>query len=259
MQHTAPQKMAGIQRPSTISRSCRNLDRRRLSAMTGLIALLLFVAILGVAALEAIRDMQPHRRPPQWSVARMIEPRGRQAAEHRKAGGPAIVRRSAGPIAQWTEQPPSNRPVEGSSPAGGAGITWAIGVRPIGGSSPSGKRRKALPLLSSRGRRCEPFCGRSVVSTSAARDIGTSSDPHESPRRLQMHQIHREADDPGPDIGTANDIDRRQLEKSVSLSRGEWIRWQWYRLRLTVAEMNYPTRRVVELQAVPASDHHPRR
>jgi hypothetical protein len=43
--------------------------------MTGLIALLLFVAVLAVAAVEAIRDMQPHRRPPEWSVGRMIEPR----------------------------------------------------------------------------------------------------------------------------------------------------------------------------------------
>jgi hypothetical protein len=74
-----------------------------------------------------------------------------------------------------------------------------------------------------------------------------------------MHQIHREADDLGPDIGPSDEINRRQLEKSVSLSRGEWFRSQWYRLRLTVAEMNYATRRVVELQAVPASDHRPKR
>jgi hypothetical protein len=42
---------------------------------------------------------------------------------------------------------------------------------------------------------------------------------------------------------------RRQLEKSVSWSGRERLRCLWYRLRLTVAEMSYATRRTVELQA----------
>ena len=42
---------------------------------------------------------------------------------------------------------------------------------------------------------------------------------------------------------------RRQLEKSVSWSAGERLRCLWYRLRLTVAEMNYATGRMAELQA----------
>jgi hypothetical protein len=48
------------------------------------------------------------------------------------------------------------------------------------------------------------------------------------------------------------------LEKSVSWSGRERLRGLWYRLRLTVAEMNYATRRVVELQAPWISDDHPR-
>lgn len=44
-------------------------------------------------------------------------------------------------------------------------------------------------------------------------------------------------------------IQTRQLEKSVSWSGGERLRFLWYRLRLTVAEMNYATRRLVELQS----------
>jgi len=48
---------------------------------------------------------------------------------------------------------------------------------------------------------------------------------------------------------SANPIKRRQLEKSVSWSGRERLRLLWYRLRLTVAEMNYATRRMVELQA----------
>jgi hypothetical protein len=57
---------------------------------------------------------------------------------------------------------------------------------------------------------------------------------------------------------------RRQLEKTVSWSGRERLRCLWYRLRLTVAEMNYATRRLadprmIELQAPLISDDHPRR
>jgi hypothetical protein len=46
----------------------------------------------------------------------------------------------------------------------------------------------------------------------------------------------------------AGHVDYRQLEKSVSWTGGERFRFLWYRLRLTVAEMNYASRRMVELQ-----------
>jgi len=39
------------------------------------------------------------------------------------------------------------------------------------------------------------------------------------------------------------------VEKMVSWTGRERLRCLWYRLRLTVAEMNYATRRVVEVQA----------
>jgi hypothetical protein len=52
-----------------------------------------------------------------------------------------------------------------------------------------------------------------------------------------------------PDPAPADPIRRRQLEKSVSWSGRERLRCLWYRLRLTVAEMNYATRQMVELQA----------
>jgi hypothetical protein len=42
---------------------------------------------------------------------------------------------------------------------------------------------------------------------------------------------------------------RRQLEESVSWSGRERLRCLWRRLRLTIAEMNHATRRMVELQA----------
>jgi hypothetical protein len=60
-----------------------------------------------------------------------------------------------------------------------------------------------------------------------------------------------------PDPGSADLAHRRQLEKSVSWSGRERLRCLWYRLRLTVAEMNYATRRMVELQAPWISDDHP--
>jgi hypothetical protein len=46
----------------------------------------------------------------------------------------------------------------------------------------------------------------------------------------------------------------RHLEKMGGWSRGERLRFLWYRLRLTVAEMNHATRRMVELQAPWISD-----
>jgi len=41
---------------------------------------------------------------------------------------------------------------------------------------------------------------------------------------------------------------KRQLEKSVSWTGSERLRCLWYRLRLTVQEMNYATCRMTELQ-----------
>jgi hypothetical protein len=54
----------------------------------------------------------------------------------------------------------------------------------------------------------------------------------------------------GPAPSSVNPLQRRQLEKSVSWSGPERLRLLWYRLRLKVAEMNYASRRMVELQAL---------
>jgi hypothetical protein len=61
-----------------------------------------------------------------------------------------------------------------------------------------------------------------------------------------------------PAPGSADLVHHRELEKSVSWSGRERLRCLWFRLRLTVAEMNYATRRMVELQAPWISDDHPR-
>jgi hypothetical protein len=62
-----------------------------------------------------------------------------------------------------------------------------------------------------------------------------------------------------PAPGSADLVPRRKLEKSVSWSGRERLRCLWYRLGLTVAEMNYATRRTVELQAPWISEDHPSR
>jgi hypothetical protein len=49
-----------------------------------------------------------------------------------------------------------------------------------------------------------------------------------------------------PTPGSAGVVDR-QLEKSVSWTRRERLRLPWYRFRLTVVEMNYASRRMIEL------------
>ena len=64
--------------------------------------------------------------------------------------------------------------------------------------------------------------------------------------------------------GSGDLVYGRQLEKSVSWSGRERLRCLWYRLRLTVAEMNYAAQRiadprVVELQAPLISDDRPSR
>src|SRR6266487_4617 len=61
----------------------------------------------------------------------------------------------------------------------------------------------------------------------------------------------------GPAPGPADLIHRRHLEKTVSWTGRERLRCLWYRLRLTVAEMNYATRRVVEIQALCLSGGRP--
>ncbi len=75
--------------------------------------------------------------------------------------------------------------------------------------------------------------------------------PHqiiERPGRLPAPDMAATA---SPAPGSADPVHRRQLEKSVSWSGRERLRCLWYRLRLTVAEMNYATRRMAELQRIP--------
>jgi hypothetical protein len=69
---------------------------------------------------------------------------------------------------------------------------------------------------------------------------------HEHPPRLPAPD---RAATPSLARGSADLVHRRQLEKSISWSGRERLRCLWYRLRLTVAEMNYATRRIVELEA----------
>ena len=83
-----------------------------------------------------------------------------------------------------------------------------------------------------------------------------------------MHQNHPTPDEehPGqrpapvaaamasPPHGPAAQRQVRHPEKMGGWSRGERLRFLWYRLRLTVAEMNHATRRMVELQAPWISD-----
>ena len=54
---------------------------------------------------------------------------------------------------------------------------------------------------------------------------------------------------PGLAPGAADLVNQRHLEKMVCWTGSERLRCLWYRLRLTVAEMNYATRRTVEVQA----------
>jgi hypothetical protein len=78
--------------------------------------------------------------------------------------------------------------------------------------------------------------------------------PSPNPQRPDQVSAPDGAATASPARGSVDPVHRRQLEKSVSWSGGERLRCLWYRLRLTVAEMNYATHRVVELQAPWISD-----
>jgi hypothetical protein len=73
-----------------------------------------------------------------------------------------------------------------------------------------------------------------------------------------MEGLHPELDAPA-EARAADLRQRRHLEESVSWSRRERLRFLWYRLRLTVAEMNHATQRMVELQAPWIADDRPDR
>lgn len=61
-----------------------------------------------------------------------------------------------------------------------------------------------------------------------------------------------------PGSASVAPVDRWQLEKAVSWTGPERLRFLWYRIRLTIGEMNYVTRRLVELQAPWISGDRPR-
>jgi hypothetical protein len=68
-------------------------------------------------------------------------------------------------------------------------------------------------------------------------------------QRLGRHPTRDRTAITSPAAGPAPLVRRRQLEKTVSWTGRERLRFLWYRLRLAVAEMNYATRRMLELQA----------
>jgi hypothetical protein len=68
-----------------------------------------------------------------------------------------------------------------------------------------------------------------------------------TPRRSKTHR-----DEKAKMAATAalsEHIQKRQLEESVTWTGRERLRCLWYRLRLTIQEMNYATRRLAELQS----------
>ncbi len=74
---------------------------------------------------------------------------------------------------------------------------------------------------------------------------------HQHPDRLPAPDMAVTA---SPALGSADRVHKRELERSVSWSGRERLRCLWYRLRLELAEMNYASRRLVELQIPWAAD-----
>jgi hypothetical protein len=69
-------------------------------------------------------------------------------------------------------------------------------------------------------------------------------------RTPQRSRIHRDKKTVMTATAAAGShIRERQLEESVSWTVRERMRLLWYRLPLTIQEMNYATRRLAELQS----------
>jgi hypothetical protein len=75
------------------------------------------------------------------------------------------------------------------------------------------------------------------------------NDPTRDQQRPGRQPAPATAATASPALVSADLVPKRQLEKSVSWTGRERLRCLWYRLRLTIAEMNYASRRMVELQA----------
>jgi hypothetical protein len=105
---------------------------------------------------------------------------------------------------------------------------------------------------------------RRVNSTQPCQEPAVPGHPatHQATEETTMHPAHRSPHREGPHCrpargvaamaspspGPADLAHRRHLQKTVSWTGCGRLWCLWYRLRLTVAEMNYATRRIVELQ-----------
>ena len=67
-----------------------------------------------------------------------------------------------------------------------------------------------------------------------------------TPRRSTTHKNKQATATARPALAERHD--KRRLEQSVSWTGRERLRCLCYRFRLTIQEMNYATRRIVELQ-----------
>jgi hypothetical protein len=68
---------------------------------------------------------------------------------------------------------------------------------------------------------------------------------HQRPGRLPAPDMATAS----PALGSADRVHKRELERSVSWSGRERLRCLWYRLRLTLGDINYANRRILEIQA----------
>ena len=108
-----------------------------------------------------------------------------------------------------------------------------------------------------------PASHEAVEETAMSRGHRAADRPSHTTKETIMHRAHRSPNRQGPHCrpapgvaampssssGPADLAHRRHLEKAVSWTGREQLRCLWYRLRLTVAEMNYATQRIIELQA----------
>jgi hypothetical protein len=92
---------------------------------------------------------------------------------------------------------------------------------------------------------CEPAKSRIAQLGQQLRKLSTDALPA-GPRHSPAGPAVTAKTSPTP--GPADQAQMRHLEKTGGWTRRERLLILWYRLRLTVQEMNYATRRMVELQ-----------
>ena len=188
---------------------------------------------------------QEYARPRDRAIARHPDQSAQAAAPAHTTPAGAYHRRPACGLRRWIPVCRAVAAGSGAEPVP-VGVLWVTRrrscvVRPLAASD-GGTSRDGAPAGPATPKPAQPG---NALKERAMHPTQHSHNRQDPTRRPETGATAA----PGPSLGSADLAHRRHLEKMVSWTGRERLRCLWYRLRLTVAEMNYATRRTVEVQA----------